>query len=65
LKYGLYFNDLGYSRRQNGSLSNWIMDLLSKDNAKLKNENDQVKEMIAKFKAEEYSKKSCSRNFSS
>jgi cell division protein FtsB len=35
---------------------NWIMDLLSKDNAKLKNENDQLKEMIAKFKAGEYSK---------
>jgi len=39
-----------------GVYSNWIMDLLSKDNAKLKNENDQLKDMIAKFKAGEYSK---------
>jgi len=36
--------------------NNWIMDLLSKDNAKLTSENDQLKEMIAKFKAGKYSK---------
>jgi len=39
-----------------GVYSNWIVDLLSKDNANLKNENDQLKEMIAKFKAGEYNK---------
>jgi hypothetical protein len=39
-----------------GLYPNWIINLLSKDNAKPKNENDQLKEMIAKFKAGEYSK---------
>ena len=32
-----------------GVYTNWIMDLLSQDNYKLKKENEQLKEMIRKF----------------
>jgi uncharacterized protein YgiM (DUF1202 family) len=37
-----------------GAYTNWIMDLLSKDNANLKNENKQLKELIQKFNKGEY-----------
>jgi len=39
-----------------GPYTNWIMDLLSKDNYKYKKENEQLKDMIQKFISGEYSK---------
>ena len=39
-----------------GVYSNWIMDLLSKDNDKFRKENEALKNMITKFISGEYSK---------
>ena len=39
-----------------GPYTNWIMDLMSKDNYKYKKENEQLKEIIQKFINGEYSK---------
>jgi hypothetical protein len=39
-----------------GPYTNWIMDLMSKDNYQYRRENEQLKEMIQKFISGEYSK---------
>lgn len=39
-----------------GPYTNWIMDLMSKDNYNYRIENEQLKEMIQKFISGEYSK---------
>lgn len=39
-----------------GIYSNWIMDLLSKDNDKYRKENEVLKDMINKFISGEYTK---------
>lgn len=39
-----------------GIYSNWIMELLSKDNEKFRKQNELLKDMISKFISGEYSK---------
>ena len=46
-----------------GVYTNWIMDLLSQDNYKLKKENEQLKEMIRKFVDGESTRKELVKEF--
>ena len=45
--------------------TNFIMEILSKDNDKLKKENQRLKIMIMKFISGEYTKKELNNNFQS